>query len=524
MSSLQSLFSRRASASSHPPTAGRRFWLEPLENRVLLAVDLALDKDDGGIRAAPGETVPYTLTYANRGDEASHGGRIVETVPRFTRFNEADSSDGWSCTDDLVCTLDVGPLDAGQSASVVFAVTVREYLPLRLEEIQNFAHVRGVREDGLDPHPRNNFAHDSTPLVHDVATPDLKLEMGDGEVEAAPGDTIVYKLGYGNSGAAEATGVVLTDRLPAHTTFNADASSEGWRCGDRGVCQLEIGTLAPEERGMATFAVTVNEAVPPRVHAITNVARISDDGSHGLDPTPRDNYAAERTPVVNPLPDLVLRKSDGVRFASPGDTLSYHLVYANAGSAAVTGVVITEHVPLHTTFDAAASSDGWRCDDAGLCQLEVGELPAETRREAVFAVTVAEDLPHRFVAIVNVARIHDDGAHGRDPTPWNNRAIDVTFVFSRPVNDDPGGDRVVSISDRAASATRSRATDSLREADVNRRAVAAVSAELTAGRQLARGLERLADDVVRRLPGRDPTPVGEIDATVERFDRDGVLN
>jgi hypothetical protein len=184
--------------------------------------------------------------------------------------------------------------------------------------------------------------------------------------------------------------------------------------------------------------------------------------------------------------------------------------------------VITEHVPLHTTFDAAASSDGWRCDDAGLCQLEVGELPAETRREAVFAVTVAEDLPHRFVAIVNVARIHDDGAHGRDPTPWNNRAIDVTFVFSRPVQDDPSGDRVVSLSDRAATTARTRG--GLLPTDVNRRAVAAVSAELTAGRQLARGLESLADDVVRRLPDHDRTPMSEIDSSIERFQLDGTLN
>ena len=57
-------------------------------------------------------------------------------------------------------------------------------------------------------------------------------------------------------------GVVLTDTVPANTTFEAGSSTPGWTCESGGIagdtCTYDIGDLAADESTMVTFAVTVD--------------------------------------------------------------------------------------------------------------------------------------------------------------------------------------------------------------------------------------------------------------------------
>jgi uncharacterized repeat protein (TIGR01451 family) len=175
--------------------------------------------------------------------------------------------------------------------------------------------------------------------------------------------------------------------------------------------------------------VTVDSTLPAGAGPITAAASITDDGTHGADPTPVNNSAGEVTPI-QAGPDLQLSKSDGGAKLDAGVVIVYTLTYTNAGNIGATGVTIAETVPLHSTFNAAASPAGWTCapDSSGRvrCTYPVGSLAAGTSGSVTFAVTVDSPLPPDVTLLSNTASITDDGANGPDPTPSNNAGSRAT--------------------------------------------------------------------------------------------------
>ena len=101
------------------------------------APDLSLLKSDGGVSVQPGGTIPYTLTYQNKGTWPASGVVITEKVPLWTVFNSAASTPGWTCLPDAnagsTCTYPVpgGVVNPGPAASVIFALTVANPFPGR---------------------------------------------------------------------------------------------------------------------------------------------------------------------------------------------------------------------------------------------------------------------------------------------------------------------------------------------------------------------------------------------------------
>ena len=59
--------------------------------------------------------------------------------------------------------------------------------------------------------------------------PDLAIASGDGNSFAFPGEDLAYTITYSYTGTALATGVIITETLPADTTFNPAGSAAG--CG-----------------------------------------------------------------------------------------------------------------------------------------------------------------------------------------------------------------------------------------------------------------------------------------------------
>ncbi len=414
--------------------------------------DLFIEKDDGGITAMAGDTVVYTINYANLGNQNSTGVVITETVPNTSVFNATNSTAGWSCANGAPsgtpCTFTVGDLDGGDSGSVLFAIDVFDPKPAGVTEILNNVSIADDGTNGPDDDDTNNNDDDNTPID---AAPDLSLIKTSNGLDTAPGGTIIYTLTYQNIGSQGATGVVITDAVPANTTFNSAGSTLGWSCidGDPAgtVCTFNVaGTVAADDPAVAIqFAVTVDNPLAAGVTQVSNVASITDDNNNGADTDTGNNEDDEDTNIVA-VPDLTISKTDGGIASGPGQTVVYTISYDNIGDQNATGVVITETVPANTTFDVGMSTVGWGClpdGNAGsVCTFTVGNLNVGGGGAIDYAIIIDDPLPTNVKVIVNAVSIADDGTNGMDSNPADNTGGDNTPVGAAPdliITKDDGG-------------------------------------------------------------------------------------
>lgn len=407
---------------------------------VLATPEIEADKqatwqDGGNIGGIdPGELITYTIIVRNIGNQDAVNIPLVDT-PDPNSTLEVGSvhfaggtgtvTVGNTAGDQTIAAL-IDFIPGGGEVRIVYRVTINTPLPSGVDRIINRALVSAT-----------------IPLsttVPATATPDLRITKSDGDVSITAGAVVVYTLTYANTGNRNASGVVIKEVVPEHTTFVAAASVPTvWSCPDGSgagtVCTTTIGVLVAGEHGVGTFAVRSTVALPAGIEQLQNQARISDDGTNGDDPTPENNVAVDTTPI-NAAPDLRLSKDDGNVTTMPGATVVYTLTYTNGGAQDATGVQITEVVPTYTQFSPAGSTPGWTCtpkQQAGsTCTIAVGSLAVGESGHLFFALQIDHTLPAAVVAVTNQAQIGDDGRNGADPTPENNQATDDTPVIAAP--------------------------------------------------------------------------------------------
>jgi len=249
-----------------------------------------------------------------------------------------------------------------------------------------------------------------------------------------------------NNGTQNATGVVVTETVPANTTFAAsDPANTGWTCSGGGAagstCTYAYGDMAVGDTADLTFVVTVNATVPWNTDNLSNTASITDDGDNGADPTPGDNSDTEPTPL-DAGPDLRIVKTDGDISISVGDSFAYTLTFHNDGDEGVQSVVLHETVPTYTTLDAtAAAALGWSCSGTAAgstCTFNVpGEINPGASNSIDFPLIADSTLPADVTGINNTASVSFDESNGEDPTDDGDATNNNTDGENTPIAASP---------------------------------------------------------------------------------------
>ena len=313
----------------------------------------------------PGDTIAYTLTIENVGNAGATGVVITDVVPQYTIFNPGASTAGWACAPDnnagSTCTNAYGALAAGASDSLTFAVDVDGSVPVLVTLISNDASITDDGTNGIEPTPADNDDSDTTPLS---AAPDLTIDKDDGLTVVAPGTPLAYSLTFDNVGDQDATGVTITDVVPAYTTFNPAGSSPGWTCvpdnNAGSTCTYSIGALDVGAGPLTvTFAVNIDGTIPVGVSLISNTAVIADDGTNGPDQTPSDNTDDDIDNLVT-LPNTDLTKT-------LFDTNQLHTSGLNAAIGEILTYRVEITVPAGGTMGAATLTDSL---EAGLALVD----------------------------------------------------------------------------------------------------------------------------------------------------------
>ncbi len=174
-----------------------------------------------------------------------------------------------------------------------------------------------------------------------LPTADIGLtKVANGAGSLTIGSNFSYDITVSNAGPAGATGVVVTDSLPAQVSYVSNTCGASFAAP---TLTWTVGALANAASQMCTINVTVVSG-----GSISNTASAT---STSTDPTPANDSA---TAVVGGAPldaDLSMSKtaSGGGNFET-GTPVSYLLSVSNAGPADATGVVVTDSLPAGLTY------------------------------------------------------------------------------------------------------------------------------------------------------------------------------
>jgi len=313
---------------------------------------LLVSKDDGGISVVPTQVYAYTIEYENTGEQDLTGVKLTESVPPYTFFIAAASTAGWSCADGspagTVCELDIGALDAGTTGSVNFGLQVITPLPSQVDMTLNTVT---INDDGSSTEAGviSDQDQDTTPII---AVPDLSILKDDGGIpNAQPGSVINYNLNWALAGNQNTENVIVTETVPVGATYSAaDSLPDVWSCTNGApagtTCQLNLGAVTVGASGLLSFAVLIDNPLPPGVNEAVNTASISDGGINGADPTPENNISTVVTPLI--LEPPAGRKSG--RFDPGSKVVVWEMIWFNPNNTSDLPVLILDELPRGASF------------------------------------------------------------------------------------------------------------------------------------------------------------------------------
>jgi uncharacterized repeat protein (TIGR01451 family) len=271
-----------------------------------------------GSPVAVGQPITYQIAISNTGFRPVYNLVVTDIVPASTDLVDYNTTHGSITVNNGVVTANIGQL-APASDTVNLTLVVRPWLTATHGTIIS----------------NQAFIH-STPIVtatnivtHQVINiPSLAVtKVGNPPSVVQAGQTLTYTIVVVNQGPGYATGVTVSDPLPANTQFISDSirlSPAG--IGTVGATPPLLASeivITPGRSVTVTFAVRVNSPLANGT-IITNIASVTADQQ----PTPLPStvtHTVVATPVVNVV-------KTGPAVANVGDTVIFTFTVTNGGN------------------------------------------------------------------------------------------------------------------------------------------------------------------------------------------------
>src|SRR5881409_4002505 len=327
-----------------------------------------------------GDTLRYTITVKNISNADAVNVVLRDAVPANTTYVAGSTTLNGAAVADVAgisplvngmrinspanATPGLMPADASSNpanvATITFNVVVNPNTPDgTIISNQGLVSATGIVDQPSDD-PRTPAPNDPTqdivgnhPVLYAEKHVVLFTDLGSPGI-VDPGDVLRYTITVNNSAAIAATGVVLTDPLPANTTYVANSSLlNGSPVGqpDGGVLPLasgiNISTISPGTTAILQYDLRVNVGTPAgtqisnqAVVRSTGLPNLLTDGdgnpANGPQPTVVVVGASQQLSISNQVTVV------GGGAAVPGAQLDYVLTVVNTAAVPAYNVVITD--------------------------------------------------------------------------------------------------------------------------------------------------------------------------------------
>jgi uncharacterized repeat protein (TIGR01451 family) len=389
---------------------------------VIQSADLKISKTATPASPAVGGAFNYTVTVTNDGPSTATNVQVTDRLPPVTdvlvNSPSITTSQGSAvynvATPNIVWT--VGTLAPNTSATLTIPAT-----RLIASFTVNVAEVTAVTQSDPDSTPGNNIASEDDQASVTVPSQSIDLAVTKAVNNSTPslGQSVVFTVSVTNTSSSfTATGVGLSDALPAGLTYQSNTPSQGTYTPGTGV--WSVGSLSPGSTATLTITATVNAS-----GTITNTAQLS--ALDQTDPNSANNSSsatvtsASFTPnlrlvkritaingssintVIDPTttpdpndnapnwPAGYLKGAVNGGLVKPNDQVEYTIYFLSDGDSPVRRVQVCDLVPTNNTF-SATTFDGLTPTDGGLPQADAGiALSIGSTAPTVYLTNVAGD-------------------------------------------------------------------------------------------------------------------------------------
>lgn len=286
------------------------------------SADLSLTKT-GPDEVVAGEQITYEITVRNDGPSTAQDVVVDDQLPLGVSFVSVTPSQG-TCTNgqpgarDLECGL--GDMAAASEATITIVGLVAPDVPPGTI-LFNEAIVSSATADPDNDDVRSSVATDV------VGSADLSVTKTDSPDPVVAGSQVTYTITVANAGPSTAQSVVITDDIPAQTTYVSGQDGNGAtvctlvQTGDV-VCSL--GAIQPGGTETVYLTVLVSPATNPGA-ILTDTVTVT---SSIPDPDPTNDTDTEGT-TVGTSAEIWLDKTATLRSGNPSPVIVFSLMVHN---------------------------------------------------------------------------------------------------------------------------------------------------------------------------------------------------
>ncbi len=254
---------------------------------------------------------------------------------------------------------------------------------------------------------------------------DLAITKTDGVTLVIPGTNTTYTIVVTNNGPGNVTGALVSDVLPAGTTFVSATGGATYNAATNTV-SYTTGTLATS----ANTSFTVTLAISPTLTGtLTNTATVLPPAGV-TDPNPANNSASDTDTLTPPGADLSITKTDGMAWVAPGTNDTYTITVTNNGPNSVTGAKVSDVLPAGTTFVSATGGVTYNAA-TNTVSYTTGTLAVLGTTSFTVKLALSAGLTGTLTNTATVAA----PAGVTDPNLANNSASDSDVVTTHPTID-----------------------------------------------------------------------------------------
>ena len=188
--------------------------------------------------------------------------------------------------------------------------------------------------------------------VFEEPAPNMRVEKQAEGDEVAAGGPVIFSIAYRNEGDAEAGTVILTDTLPADTTYVTDTSGFAATVG-AGTVTWSFGPVSAGDGGHFQILLDNTASASDTLRNEVDIYTLYDNEEWN------DHDETEVHVRDTGQPDLYVNKHVDPNDPTPGQTFLYEIDYGNNGPVPSGPVTLTDTLPENTTIVSWESDDGY---------------------------------------------------------------------------------------------------------------------------------------------------------------------